>query len=285
MNPADCLVCGGAMVPAFTKHFPDADLGIVEYHACPRCGFASAATIAALPDEPWARVNRSFHAAYQGSGHDVNDPSWRRRLARQAETLADLAEAGLIPRRLPWVDFGSGDGSLSRLLASRLPEPQLQGFEPHLPRPGDLDRGELRPGGFSLVVSTSVFEHLRTRSQLDEVAGLVADDGVMALHTVVAEVVPLDPKWFYYLPVHCSFFSNESMSRLFVQWGFQSSIYDVEARLWIWFKRDHPGVARLVGDLNGRSGRSATRYHHKSGFMDYWKLGPSEVLRRLGTDA
>ncbi len=236
-----------------------------------------------LPADQWARVNQLFHSKYQGSEHDANDPSWRRRLQAQANTLADLAMAGLIPRRLPWLDFGSGDGSLSMLLASRLAEPRLQNHEPYLPRAGNTDTTALRPRSFSFVVSTSVFEHLRTRAQLDEIAGLVADDGAMGLHTVVAETVPTDPDWFYLLPVHCSFFTNDSMARLFEQWGFTTSLYDVEARLWIWFKQDSAAVERIVASLNSRPGPDTSRYHFKRGFMDFWKLKPADVMHRRRT--
>lgn len=266
------------------KSFSDPDLSLAFYDKCPACGFVSARTIAELPEEPWSRVNERFHASYQGTDSDPNDPKWRERIEAQARAIADLTAAGLIPQRLPWLDYGCGDGKLSALLAQRSPA-RLRNFEPFLPRAGYVTRAELMPKAFSFVISTSVFEHLRTRAQMDEVSALVADDGVMGLHTVVAEEIPADPAWFYFLPVHCSFFTNTSMQRLFEAWGYRSSLYHVGSRLWFWFKTDPAEVERAVAELNRRNGAPARAYHFKRGFMDYWKLKPSEVMARRSLSA
>jgi len=57
---------------------------------------------------------------------------------------------------------------------------------------------------YIVVINTSVFEHAREIETLDEIAELVDEDGVPALHVLVPESVPRDPPWFYLLPVHCT---------------------------------------------------------------------------------
>lgn len=279
-----CPICDAPASRWLAKPFPDPELGTVEYARCTRCGFVTATTITDLPAEQWAAVNARFHAAYQGSENDPNDPSWQRRLEAQAEVIADLSAAGLISNDRPWVDYGCGDGKLSALLAARR-TPRLLNFEPYMTRPGYLERAALVPGGFSFVITTSVFEHLRSRAQMDEIAGLVGAGGVMGLHTLVAEAIPADPNWFYFLPVHCSFFSNASMQVLFDRWGYRSSLYHVGSRLWFWFKADPDHVEQTVAKLNQRSPAEPDRYHFKRGFVDYWKLRPQDVMARRSLTA
>jgi len=274
-----CLVCSRPTESWLEKTFPEPDIGRAFYDRCPNCGFVTARTVTELPPEAWQRVNKSFHDRYQGSDSDPNDPKWRERLEAQADVIADLENASLIPSRLPWVDYGCGDGKLSSLVARRSPVPLLN-YDPYMTRPGYLTRSELAPKAFSFVISTSVFEHLRTRAHMDEITSFVADDGVMGLHTMVAEEVPADPSWFYFLPVHCSFFTNASMQCLFDAWGYRSSIYHVGSRLWFFFKADPVMVERTIARLNLRAGPHPGIYHFKRGFMDYWKLKPSEVLER-----
>jgi hypothetical protein len=271
------------MQPWLEKYFPQPELGTVTYVKCPDCGFVAAQTINELPPEKRSRVNQSFHS-YQGGESCPIDAKWPERLEAQATVIADLAAAHLLPTAAPWLDYGSGEGNLSALLAQRSAR-RLLNFDAHLPRPGYVEPSALKAGAFEFVITTSVFEHLRTRAQMDEIAGLVAPDGVMGLHTMVAEEIPANPDWFYYLPVHCAFFTNASMQRLFEAWGFRSSIYHVRSRLWFWFKADPATVENAVAALNARGATPADAYHFKRGFMDYWKLKPAEVMQRRSLNA
>ncbi len=134
---------------------------------------------------------------------------------------------------------------------------------------GYLHEHDLKKGGFDFVVTTSVFEHLTRREHFDEINALVSADGVMGLHTMVRESIPPDPTWFYLLPVRCAFHTNKSMSILFEQWGYQCSIYHVEARIWFWFKSDPDQIEEIVCNANKRP--HAPLYLFKRGFLDYWK--------------
>jgi hypothetical protein len=116
------------------------------------------------------------------------------------------------------------------------------------------------------VFNTSIFEHIRNRKTLNSINALVAEDGILAIHTLVTEVIPQDPKWFYLLPVHCSFFTNKSMQILFDAWGYKVSIYHVPSRMWFWFKKRSDFLNDLFdsGLLNSQEG-----FYFKEGFMNY----------------
>ena len=279
-NAMKCLACNRSMKYLFRKSFPLLGLINVEYCKCPNCGFVASKTLAEMADHQWARLNGKFHATYQGTETDTNDPKWTVRLRRQANVIADLTSLGLMPRNRPWLDYGCGDGKLSSLM-SKSHNLSLLKYEPCMNAPGYLPPEELMPGAFAFVISTSVFEHLRTRAQMECIADLIADDGVMGVHTLVAEQIPEDPSWFYFLPVHCSFFTNKSMQLIFNDWGYQASIYHVESQLWFWFKKGAHEVERVIITANQSSGREAFRYLFKRGFMDYWKLSSMAIMKRI----
>jgi hypothetical protein len=92
----------------------------------------------------------------------------------------------------------------------------------------------------------------------------------MGLHTVVCENIPLDPTWFYLLPVHCAFHTNRSMEILLQQWGFKSSLYNIDARLWLFFKSKSNEIEAIIHKANERVA-SKPKYIFKRGFVNYWK--------------
>ena len=66
---------------------------------------------------------------------------------------------------------------------------------------------------------------------------MVAGDGVLALSTIVLGHIRENPSWSYLLPVHCTFFTNGAMQRLFDEWGFVASLYHIPSLMWFWFRR------------------------------------------------
>jgi hypothetical protein len=70
------------------------------------------------------------------------------------------------------------------------------------------------------------------------------------------------------------------MKILFREWGFTASIYNVESRLWFWFRTGTDRVEKIIRKANELPGREILYYHFKRGFMDYWKLDKNKVLRR-----
>jgi len=267
------------MLPYFTKHFEDYCLGEVDYHRCGSCGFVISKTHVDLSNSAWENINNQFHAGYHGSNYCPEDSHWVARLSRQAQVIADLATIGLLRTNLPWVDFGCGDGKLSNMLCEKYSLKLLK-FDRYEKEKGYITEATLKRSRFAFAITTSVLEHLRDRKHLDEIASLVADDGVMGIHTLVAEEIPCASEWFYLLPVHSAFYTNKSMQILFDQWGFTASIYHVESRLWFWFKSNVDQVEKIIAVANARPGHDNFFYYFKRGFMDYWKHKATDIIRR-----
>jgi hypothetical protein len=210
--------------------------------------------------ERWESLNRECHSAYLGSDVNPGDPRWLERLAAQSTVLNDAYQEGLIPAGRPWLDYACGDGKLSELLQKRFGL-ELQKYEIYMEnKPDYLQHKDLITNGFDFVITTSVFEHLTQRRQFDAIASLVAETGVLGVHTLVRETIPTDPQWFYLQAPHCAFHTNRSMEILFQQWGYKSSAYHIESRLWLWFK----------GDMSDKIDESKYVFK-KGGFVDYWK--------------
>ncbi|UDM51233.1 methyltransferase domain-containing protein [Cupriavidus sp. MP-37] len=221
-----------------------------------------------MSEEDWATLNAAYHSGYQSLEQNPDDPRWLTRIVAQATFIADSANLGLIPAKRAWIDYAAGGGQLSAALR-RVSKRALLNFDRYMQCPEPTLKTALMPGEFDFVISTSVFEHVRRREDLDAINALVSSSGVMGVHTLVREEIPADPEWFYLLPVHCSFFTNQSMELLFRQWGYQCSIYNVESRLWLFFKRPFEEIKRIVDGANGAEGQ--VRYLLKQGFLDYWR--------------
>ena len=227
----------------------------------------------------WETLNLDYHTTYQGRNHNEDDPRWLERLNSQARVINDLANLGLLKDDLPWLDWGCGDGKLSDLLEAKYAL-SLQRYEHCIQKEHYLFKTDLAASRFGFVISTSVFEHVQDRITLDGIEKLVAPTGVFGIHTLVAEEIPQDPSWFYLLPVHCSFFTNKSMQVLFEEWGYSSSVYQIDAQCWFCFKHEPDRVEKIIEAANLRAGREKLRYIFKRGFLDYWKLSTKDILLR-----
>jgi hypothetical protein len=242
----------------------------VRYVKCEHCGFVLSETHAKLSTEEYEYLNQYFHSRYQGSDGNPDDPRWKERITSQSALIADMVELGLLDKNGHRLDYACGDGSLSEELHESFGI-ELLCYDKYM-HSGNiryLTDDELKKNNFDLVITTSVFEHLLKREYFDEINSLVSKNGVMGLHTMVRETIPRDPTWFYLLPVHCAFHTNKSMSILFNQWKYQCSIYNVEARIWFWFKSDPDKVESIIQNANKRTGKPL--YIFKRGFVDYWK--------------
>ncbi len=249
------------------------------YLKCESCGFVISKTHFELSKDRWENLNKEYHDAYLDSNCNPDDPKWADRLKAQAGVIDDLTKLGLIPADMPWIDFGCGDGKLSDLLQADYGQRLLK-FDHYMSGSDYLSEDELKDTRFGFVITTSVLEHLRSREELDRIASLGTEKSVMGINTFVTEEIPGSPEWFYLLPVHCSFFSNRSMQILFEEWGFSSSIYHVDSRLWLWFKTDIDRTEKIILSANRQKGREKYYYHFKRGFMDYWKLDQEKILLR-----
>jgi hypothetical protein len=262
-----CIICDAPMRYFFSKHIAYAGVGDVDYHRCPECGFTASATHFEMNQHDWEALNARFHADPVANGPDNPDnrpPPY----VEQARMLDVLHRDGLVEGE-PWLDWGAGEASLSRILAERHGL-RLRNFDRFRRPPHDAtSEAELRPGRYNLVVNSALFEHVRTRATLDEIHACVhPDHGVLAIHTLVRGEIPRDPDWMYLLPVHCAFHTNPSMQRLMEQWGYTCSVYNPAAKLWAMFRQPPDTVRAGAERVNARLGE--TYLHFKTGFMDYW---------------
>jgi hypothetical protein len=266
-----CEICGGSTSHYFSKTFNAFNLGTVDYWRCEACGFVFSRTHAEMSQEAWNELNVLCHQTYQGQDANALDPRWKARVAAQSLALSELAGAGLLDPEGRWVDFGCGDGGLSDVCSDQYGLNLLK-YDEYMAAGGDyLASEDMTDGAFDFVISTSVFEHLTRREQWDGIEALVAPSGALGVHTLVAEHVPNDPAWFYLQAPHCAFFSNDAMSRLFEDWGYRCSIYNVAASLWIWFRSDPREVEDKVARLNASA---SNPFLFREGFLDYWKTDP-----------
>ncbi len=258
-----CLICQSALKPYMTKSFDRFNLDRVVYEICSECGCVHARTLLDLPEERWRNICQDYHGSYRQLDENPDDPRWRKRLNSQAEVLLSLSELQILPTQAAWLDYGCGEGELlNRLNQAGL---QVLGYDPYWHRAGYLRESDLVPDRFPVVLNTATLEHLRDRESLDRVGSLVGPAGVLALHTLVRGEIPRDPNWFYLLPVHCLMFTNRSMALLFEQWGFDCSLYAVEARLWLWFRQ--PRLEALNWIIHERQ---SLDWHATRGFLAYW---------------
>ena len=264
-----CMVCAGSGQPYFCKNF-NGELGLnrVDYWRCEACGFVYSKTHFDMNSSHWSDLNERYHASYQGTGQNADDANWRDRLVAQQDVITILKERRTLPTTRPWLDWGAGDGSLSNLL--RVNGIDLLNYDRFMSGKGFLPEKDLRPGHFDFVVTTSVFEHVMDIAVLDDISGLVSSSGVLGLHTLVRENVPQDPGWFYLLPVHVSFFTNQSVEILFQKWGYVSSLYHVPSRLWFFFRNPEIDVHN-VADAGNATADAPVFFAKTGSFADYWK--------------
>ncbi|MBK9364217.1 MAG: class I SAM-dependent methyltransferase [Rubrivivax sp.] len=270
-----CLICAGPTDHYFSKTYapypgsPFPQPLTVDYARCVHCGFVVSRTHQQMSGAVWSALNSSWHHHYEN--HLDQKVSNAPPYAQQALAIAMLHREGLIDAG-DALDYAAGYGSLAKCLA-RYFGLRARLFDRYVHDGGNdyLDEAEL--GRYALVINSAMFEHVLDRAALDEVNGLVADGGVLMMHTVVCERIPKDPDWFYLAPmVHTAFHTNRSMELLMQQWGYAASLYAPAAKSWFLFKRGHPALPRLEGavrDIN--HALRAPFFHHKAGFVDYWK--------------
>lgn len=260
----NCFVCGGEMRPFMKKSFGMKNLDVCEYVRCEDCGLVVAKTLYDMPHETWEALNHECHAAYQNTDSLDIDPRWLERLKAQAEVLKELMDIGVLDKSARAVDYGAGDGKLSEMC-----KPWLMKFDEYMARPNEnyLTAEELKPASFDFVITCSVFEHLIGAADVEKIFALLKPDGIMALHTLICEEVPQDPNWFYLQPVHCTFWTNAAMKKIFQQYQFSACAYNVESRLWFMFRDRRKFLMTCAGISSGT-------WIFANDFVDYWKVKP-----------
>jgi hypothetical protein len=261
----NCIICAGPMGKHFSKDFNAYNLGKVDYRRCDNCGFSASATHFDMSNEEWEALNLAFHN--DSEARSDNPYNRNQRYFNQSLMLYLMKRNSLIVPGT-WLDWGSGSGALSSQLKHNFGI-DLHNFDRFMqPKLFPLTQDKLVARGYSLVVNTAVFEHVRNRQTLDEIESYVAKDGSLAIHTLVRGSIPADPNWMYLLPVHCAFHTNKSMEILMQQWGYSCSVYNEHSKMWVLFKHDPEQISKEVSSLNKLLGWEYL--HFKAGFMDYW---------------
>lgn len=247
---APCMVCSAPMHYLMSKTFNSWGLTTLDYVKCVDCGFVACATLLNLPDAEWVQLNNWFHTEiYKAPGDPYNRAG---RLAGQARVINIMLQYELLSDNRPMLDWGAGVGDLARKMAEL--QRHIFSYDKYIvPQFNKLPKVEPEKRAYSLVTATAVFEHLKTRAELDAIENLVALDGALAFHIAAPKQIPNDPNWVYFLPVHCAFHNWESLRRLMIQWGYRSSVYCHEALMWFFF-RTVEDAQEKVTRINGLMG-------------------------------
>jgi len=257
----NCLICDGSMSFFLSKKFTYCNIGKVRYYKCKHCGFVQARELIELSQPRWEQIGLGFLDKFYFDKEVCIDRNRSNRLRQQASLLAGLCEDGLLSNGLTkqdyargdWLDYACGDGELIRLLSEK--RISVDGYD----RYNFKYRVDTK-FDYNVVINTSYLEHVRYSSEFFWLERLVrCKEGALALNTLICSEIPDDPDWFYFLPVHCSFFTNRAAEILFDRWNYSSCIYSPDARMWIWFKKQ-------------LDSKDVPNYYlfKQNGFLGYW---------------
>lgn len=272
----NCIICNAQTEYFLSKRYLKEpidlmmkDIGEVIYHKCPNCGFTFSKTHFELEDAVWGKLNYDFHGLIaegeMNASHGGNYPPY----LEQAMMVYILSKYEILSTKNV-LDYAGGTGTFSDILLKYFAIPSLI-YEPYMHKAEDprfIKREEL--GQYDIVFNSAMFEHIRSRSDLDEVNRVVPIDGALIIHSVICENIPADPDWFYFSPpVHCAFHTNKSMDLLMKQWGYSSSIYSPKAKSWVLLKIADKSIQEKIRQINGELKDNFLVY--MPGFVDYWK--------------
>lgn len=258
-NINNCTICDGNKSFYFEKKFDDYNLD-AKYYICNRCGFVTSNTHLELSQKDWEFINHKYHS-YHGKNKSPDDMNWFERIKCQSDLIYLLHKYNII-KNGNWVDFGCGDGKLSNLLKDKY-NLKLSKYDIDFKESDYINSQELYSNKFDLLTLTSVLEHIRFYKEIDDILSLISDNGCFAVHTFINNVVPKDPNWFYLLPVHCSFHTNNSMQILFERYNFKYCLYNYDARMWLMFKHLSKEEIKIL--------ESKKDIIIKDSFVDFWK--------------
>lgn len=270
-----CIVCGSEMKPYFKKQ----DMNRLRHFVkCGNCGLVIDETTYELEPLIREKENSEFHKAYQGHDNNIVDPKWIDRLEKQSMVFVQLFYENIFPMNLNIVDYGCGDGKLSNFFHRQIKREntkalaEIKKYDKYMNIKNDQDYltdADMKQQSFDVVITCSVFEHLIGKEDIEEILGLLNENGIFCLHTLVCEEVPKDPDWYYLLPVHCTIWTNKAMEILYKNNGFKGCAYNVEARMWFMFKDKE-----IYRKLEENHKRVEGTWIFSKNFVDYWKQKP-----------
>lgn len=193
------------------------------------------------------------------------------RIAAQAKVFSELYEIGIFNDNDRIIDYGCGDGKLATEVNALCESKLLLKYDKYMngSDKGYLCEEDVVPGTFDGVVTCSVFKHLIGKNEVHKVFDLLSKQGIFCLHTLVCEVIPQDPEWFYLLPVHCTLWTNEAMSKIYQDNKFVGCAYNLESQMWFMFRNcnQYKLLMEKQADLPGS-------WFFSDDFVDYWKSKP-----------
>jgi len=274
----NCLICNSKMEYYFSKTYVEKpysdfmqEIGKVDYYKCQNCGFVISKTHVEMENQQWERINDIHHYSEKEIRNNLesgkNEQTHQPPYLQQASMINLLQYNGILSKE-NILDFAGGYGTLQNILEKYYNIDSLI-YDPFVNLSGKkyVKRDELRK--YKTVLNSAMFEHIRSRKDLDNINHLVDENGSLIIHTVICENIPKDSNWFYINPVHCAFHTNKSMDILMDQWGYISSIYCPTSKCWVLFKKEPDVIIEKIVKINVEL--QEPYLYYKKGFVDYWK--------------
>ncbi len=245
------------------------NLGNVEYYKCKNCGFVLSKTHADMDKQKWNKLNYSFHKYIENQykKRTSNQPPY----LYMACFIHILISKNIILNNI--LDYGAGYGSFAKILYKYFGY-HICLYDKYIRNNNDsnliyLNENEIKKKKYNTVLCSAVFEHITKRYHLDIINNCVKKNGNLLIHSVICENIPKDPTWFYLLPVHTAFHTNNSMRFLMKQWRYKASIYCPTAKTWL-LVSNVDNLKQKTAKINRELQQEYVIF--KSGFVDYWKL-------------
>lgn len=263
---SSCLVCNSPSHFFLNSSFHIRGLEKVTYMKCEECGFTFSATHYSMSNDLFSQINQG---CYEGFNPDKKNYNGFPPYLSQAMLFHVMVQNGFLEKGT-WLNYAAGQTDFSTILKHNF-NLDILSYDKYLTLDDKnfISEMEMKSQKFDLIFSSAFFEHITTIEPLENMVSALKHNGVLALHTVVCENIPCDPSWFYFLPVHCSFFTNKAMSIFMKKFGFVYSIYCPVAKTWLLYKEKPDNAEQRIVTFNLFIRDNFL--HGKDGFVDYWK--------------
>ena len=222
-QPHPCPVCQGAATPYDVVDFNKScveERGVflthsgipIYYFLCPSCGFLFAPEFSVWTTEDFSRF------IYNADYHRVDPDFDGTRAKVNAEGLLKLFPDY---QGIHHLDYGGGDGQLSRILQSAGWD--STSYDPYAGNDKQLPEG----ARFNLITSFEVFEHVADpHPLLASLTSRLADPGLLLFSTMLSDGHLQRPRridWWYISPRngHISIYATETLRTLAARYGYQ----------------------------------------------------------------